>query len=160
MNTYIDLQVAYSGDFPAPSVESLQTWVNAALTAADFNGDEAELSVRLVDENESQDLNSQYRGKDKPTNVLSFPFERPQGLPADVELPLGDLIICVAVVEREAVQQQKTSEAHWAHMLVHGTLHLLGFDHIEDDEAEAMESLETKILTALGYANPYLAEHA
>ena len=108
-----------------------------------------------VDEAESHELNLTYRGKDKPTNVLSFPFEAPPG----IEMPLlGDLIICRQVVEQEAKEQQKPLEAHWAHMVVHGSLHLLGYDHIEDNEAEEMESLETEIMLALGYEDPYIAE--
>lgn len=108
-----------------------------------------------MDEAESRDLNNTYRGKDKPTNVLSFPFEAPP----EVELPLlGDLIICRQVVEREAAEQEKTVEEHWAHMVVHGSLHLLGYDHIEDSEAEEMEALETEIMQSMGYADPYLAE--
>ena len=91
----------------------------------------------------------------KPTNVLSFPFEAPPG----IELPLlGDLIICRQVVEQEAEEQGKTVEAHWAHMVVHGTLHLLGYDHIEDEEAEEMEALEAEIMLALGYPDPYISE--
>lgn len=113
------------------------------------------MTIRLVDEAESHELNLTYRGKDKPTNVLSFPFEAPPG----IEMPLlGDLIICRQVVEQEAKEQQKPLEAHWAHMVVHGSLHLLGYDHIEDDEAEEMESLETEIMLALGYEDPYIAE--
>jgi len=96
-----------------------------------------------------------YRGKDRPTNVLSFPFECPD----EVELLLlGDLVICRQVVEREAIEQEKPLMAHWAHMIVHGSLHLLGYDHIEDDEAEEMESLETEIMQGLGFADPYLSE--
>lgn len=113
---------------------------------------EAELSVRIVDEDESQALNLQYRGKDKPTNVLSFPCELPDG----VELPLlGDLVICAQVVAKEALEQGKVLHAHWAHMVVHGTLHLLGYDHIEDGEAEEMEAIEIQVLLELGYPNPY-----
>ena len=101
------------------------------------------------------ELNLTYRGKDKPTNVLSFPFEAPPG----IEMPLlGDLIICRQVVEQEASEQGKPLEAHWAHMVVHGSLHLLGYDHIEDDEAEEMEGLETEIMLALGYEDPYISE--
>lgn len=160
MDTYIDLQLAADGD-DLPGQDAIQSWVSAALSAAEYAGDEAELSVRLVDSDESQQLNHQYRGKDKPTNVLSFPFEQPEGLPADAHLPLlGDLVICVPVVAREALEQSKNCQAHWAHMLVHGTLHLLGYDHIDDAEAEQMEALETKILLALGYPNPYIANHA
>ena len=114
------------------------------------------MTVRIVDEAESHDLNLTYRGKDRPTNVLSFPFECPD----EVELPLlGDLVICRQVVEREAIEQEKPLMAHWAHMIVHGSLHLLGYDHIEDDEAEEMESLETEIMQGLGFADPYLSEN-
>ena len=114
--------------------------------------EEAEVTIRLVDEAESNQLNLTYRGKDKPTNVLSFPFECPPG----VELPLlGDLIICRQVVEREANEQNKPLLAHWAHMVVHGSLHLLGYDHIDDEEAEEMEALEVEFMQALGYDNPY-----
>ena len=114
---------------------------------------EAEVTVRIVDEAESNELNLTYRGKDKPTNVLSFPFEAPPGL----ELPLlGDLVICRQVVEREAEEQGKPLMAHWAHMVVHGSLHLLGYDHIDDEEAEEMEQLERDIMQELGFADPYL----
>ncbi|MEY0159662.1 rRNA maturation RNase YbeY, partial [Providencia manganoxydans] len=107
----------------------------------------SEVTIRIVDEAESHELNLTYRGKDRPTNVLSFPFEAPP----EVELPLlGDLIICRQVVEKEADEQNKTVEEHWAHMVIHGCLHLLGYDHIEDDEAEEMEGLETEILQKLG----------
>jgi probable rRNA maturation factor len=105
---------------------------------------------------ESQELNHQYRGKNKPTNVLSFPFEIPEHLPEGVEIELlGDLIICAPVVEREAQEQNKALLAHWAHMTLHGCLHLLGYDHIEDKEAEEMESLEIEILQKMGFPNPY-----
>lgn len=153
---YIDLQVAVDNNSGLPSADQLQIWVSAALTAAQYNAEEAELSVRFVDKNESQSLNHQYRDKDKPTNVLSFPFEQPPGLPSDAQLPLlGDLVICTSVVASEAREQGKSLESHWAHMLVHGTLHLLGFDHIIDAEAEQMEALEIQILAGLGYSNPY-----
>lgn len=133
-----------------PSDEQIHRWVSAAL--ADRRG-EAELSVRIVDEDESRQLNGRYRGKDKPTNVLSFPA----GLPENLNLPLlGDLVICAPVVAREAEQQRKGATAHWAHMVVHGTLHLLGYDHIEDADAEIMESLETSLLNGLGFADPYI----
>ncbi|WP_444900016.1 rRNA maturation RNase YbeY [Microbulbifer sp. VAAC004] len=132
-----------------PSDEKIRTWVINALSD---RKDEAELAVRIVDEEESQALNAQYRGKDKPTNVLSFQAD----FPAELNLPLlGDLVICAPVVEKEAEQQNKTTEAHWAHMLVHGTLHLLGYDHIKDSDAEIMERLETGLMTHLGFADPY-----
>ena len=138
---------------------SLWGWIVAALNAASIDGTEfpsqnqlVEMTVRIVDEDESQTLNATYRDKDKPTNVLSFPFEAPPG----VELPLlGDLVVCKQVVEDEAVEQNKLLSHHWAHMLVHGTLHLLGYDHINDDEAEHMESLEVQILNSLGIDDPY-----
>ncbi|WHI52144.1 rRNA maturation RNase YbeY [Microbulbifer sp. MLAF003] len=132
-----------------PSDEDIRAWIITALTD---HREKAELAVRIVDEEESQQLNSQYRGKDKPTNVLSFHTD----FPAELNLPLlGDLVICAPVVQMEADQQGKSISAHWAHMLVHGTLHLLGYDHIEDAEAEVMEQLETKLLAGLGYADPY-----
>ena len=132
-----------------PSDEQLRHWASMALEG---HKREAEVSVRIVDNPESQELNHQYRGKNKPTNVLSFPAD----IPPELELPLlGDLVICAPVVVDEARDQQKTEEAHWAHMLVHGTLHLLGYDHIDDAEAEEMEALETRLLTEMGYPAPY-----
>lgn len=146
----IDIQQASTADASQlPSDEQFELWVEAALQQ---RMSEAELSVRIVDEDESQALNLQYRGKDKPTNVLSFPCELPDG----VELPLlGDLVICAQVVAKEALEQGKLLHAHWAHMVVHGTLHLLGYDHIEDGEAEEMEAIEIQVLLELGYPNPY-----
>lgn len=139
-----------------PTLEQCQKWVQASLVD---NRDEqdVELAIRVVSEEESNELNLQFRAKDKPTNVLSFEFEQPPGLVEIGEaLPyLGDLVICAQVVENEAEQQHKSLEAHWAHMIVHGTLHLQGFDHIEDGEAQVMESLEIKIMQTLGYASPY-----
>lgn len=144
----IDLQLACDGKI-VPSEEDFQCWAEAALSP--FNKP-FELTIRLVSSNESQQLNQQYRSKNKPTNVLSFPFEVPEGIELDL---LGDLVICVDIVEQEAIEQQKTLNAHWAHMVVHGCLHLLGFDHIDDDEADEMEALETKIITGLGFKEPY-----
>ncbi|MCH4295699.1 rRNA maturation RNase YbeY [Shewanella sp. 3B26] len=144
----LDLQYAVKPD-NLPTQAQFETWVRVALGDT---LDEAELTIRIVDASESQQLNHDYRGKDKPTNVLSFPFEAPPG----IELPLlGDLVICASVVENEALEQQKALEAHWAHMVVHGCLHLLGYDHIEDAEAEEMESLETTLITGLGFPDPY-----
>ena len=148
----IDLQIACEQETGLPTVEQIEQWATAAVQP---QSDEVEMTVRIVDEAESHKLNLNYRGKDRPTNVLSFPFECPD----EVELPLlGDLVICRQVVEREAQEQDKPVMAHWAHMVVHGSLHLLGYDHIEDDEAEEMESLETQIMTGLGFADPYLSE--
>lgn len=143
----LDLQIASEAE-DIPTAEDFQRWVNAALV--DHDG--AELTVRVVDEAEITELNRTYRNKDKPTNVLSFPFEAPAG----VELPLlGDIVICAKVVRDEALEQKKPLQAHWAHMVVHGCLHLLGYDHIEEADAELMEGLEISLLAALGYANPY-----
>ena len=148
----IDLQIACEQETGLPTAQQIEQWATAAVQP---QSDEVEMTVRIVDEAESHELNLNYRGKDRPTNVLSFPFECPD----EVELPLlGDLVICRQVVEREAQEQDKSLMAHWAHMVVHGSLHLLGYDHIEDDEAEEMESLETQIMTGLGFADPYLSE--
>ncbi|WP_109079918.1 rRNA maturation RNase YbeY [Aggregatibacter aphrophilus] len=148
----IDLQIACEQETGLPTAQQIEQWARAAVQP---QSDEVEMTVRIVDEGESHALNLNYRGKDRPTNVLSFPFECPD----EVELPLlGDLVICRQVVEREAQEQEKPLMAHWAHMVVHGSLHLLGYDHIEDDEAEEMESLETQIMTGLGFADPYLSE--
>jgi len=148
----LDLQLACADENHLPAESDFQRWLEAAVTPFQ---PESEVTIRLVDEAESNELNLTYRGKDKPTNVLSFPFEAPPG----IELPLlGDLIICRQVVEQEAAEQGKTVEAHWAHMVVHGTLHLLGYDHIEDEEAEEMEALETEIMLALGYPDPCISE--
>ena len=149
---FVDLQIATENIDGLPTEEQIVQWATAAVQP---EGDEVEMTVRIVDEAESHELNLTYRGKDRPTNVLSFPFECPD----EVELPLlGDLVICRQVVEREAAEQEKPLMAHWAHMVVHGSLHLLGYDHIEDDEAEEMESLETQIMQGLGFDDPYLAE--
>lgn len=149
---FVDLQIATENIEGLPTEEQIAQWATAAVQP---EGGEVEMTVRIVDEAESHELNLTYRGKDRPTNVLSFPFECPD----QVELPLlGDLVICRQVVEREAAEQEKPLMSHWAHMVVHGSLHLLGYDHIEDDEAEEMESLETQIMQGLGFDDPYLAE--
>ncbi len=114
------------------------------------------MTVRIVELDEITLINEQYRQKTGPTNVLSFPFEAMPGMPAELqESELGDVIVCAAVVKAEAAEQGKSPVAHWAHMIVHGTLHLLGYDHLHDREAEEMESLEITVLAGLGYANPY-----
>ncbi|GAC12923.1 rRNA maturation RNase YbeY [Aliiglaciecola lipolytica] len=149
MKIEVDIQVACENQ-NLPSVEQFEKWVE--LAAASQHIKEAEVTIRLVTSEESQMLNLTYRGKDKPTNVLSFPFEAP----AEIELNLlGDLVVCADIVEQEAQQQNKQLSHHWAHMIVHGTLHLLGFDHENDDEAHTMESLERQILTKLGIDDPY-----
>jgi probable rRNA maturation factor len=149
MSYRIDVEVN-SSSTKIPSVEKIEHWIATALHSDELN--QAEVSVYIVDEPESQELNSQYRGKNKPTNVLSFPAD----IPDEVGVPLlGDLVVCAPVVEREAQEQGKSLDAHWAHMLIHGTLHLLGYDHINDDEADVMEALETRLITQLHFPAPY-----
>jgi len=133
----------------SPDEASIQRWVMAALRTTDTS----EVSIRIVDEQESAQLNHQYREKAGPTNVLSFPFDAvtPEPLPI-----LGDLVICAPVVVREAMEQHKSIDAHWAHMIIHGVLHLLGYDHCNEEDAEVMESLETEILLGLNFPAPYL----
>jgi len=148
---HVSYGVARAG---VPSAASFRQWVDAALAGARRRR-QAELSIRIVDSTEGRELNRDYRGKDYATNVLSFPAELPPG----VQLPLiGDLAICAPVVAREAAEQGKPPRHHWAHMTVHGVLHLLGYDHIVDAEAEAMEALETRILAKLGIADPYVEQ--
>ncbi len=144
----IEIQRAADDDM-APDDSNLQHWAETALEALPAG---TELVIRIVGPSESQALNTEYRGKKRPTNVLSFPFEAPPGL--DVA-HLGDLVICAQVVNDEAAQQGKPAAAHWAHMVVHGVLHLRGFDHAEPAEADAMEARETAILSTLGIADPY-----
>ena len=145
----LDLQLATeASDLPAEA--QLRRWVELALRQRTAD---SELTIRLVDAEEGQELNRTYRHKDYATNVRSFPAEVPEGL-LDIPL-LGDLVICVPVVEREAREQNKALEAHWAHLVIHGCLHLLGYDHIDDEEAEEMESLERQLLAELGYPDPY-----
>lgn len=134
-----------------PAQRKLQQWVAAALAEAGSD-DEAELTIRIVPEQEMQQLNQRYRDQPGVTNVLSFAAQ----LPPELQLPLlGDIVICAAVVEREATEQGKTADAHWAHMVVHGTLHLLGYDHIEEGDAETMERLEARTLDKLQFPPPY-----
>ncbi|NOY66943.1 MAG: rRNA maturation RNase YbeY [Gammaproteobacteria bacterium] len=146
----IDVEMQVATECTGLPVEAdFVRWIEKALKG---KKDNAEVVVRLVDEAESAGLNQTYRHKTGSTNVLSFPFEAP----TDVDMNLlGDLVICAPVIEREASEQGKTNEAHWAHMSVHGSLHLLGYDHQTDEQAEEMELLETEILTAMGYNAPY-----
>ena len=148
MNLALDVQVAL--DAPGlPDEASLRRWSEAALAG---RRDAAELVIRIVDESESASLNETYRRKQGPTNVLSFPFEAPPAVALDL---LGDVVICAPVVLREAAVQHKSAEAHWAHMVIHGVLHLLGYDHQSDIQASTMEKIEINILTELGYPDPY-----
>lgn len=133
-----------------PSEEQIQSWIDAAL--ADLNQD-TEIVVRIVDEQEGAQLNEQYRHKKGPTNILSFPVEVPEGVELNL---LGDLVICAPVLEKEAEEQHKLLTHHWAHIVVHGVLHLLGYDHMDETEAEQMESKEIAILKKLKINNPYI----
>ena len=136
-----------------PAAVSFRKWVAAALAGRIR---EADLAIRIVGTREGRALNRHYRGKDYATNVLSFPAELPEGLPAGVRLPLlGDLVICAPVVTREAREQRKPLAAHYAHLTVHGALHLLGWDHEDPREADCMEQLEREILAGLGLPDPY-----
>lgn len=145
----IDIQRA-SREPDLPGDDEVRRWVEAALRG---RRERAELAVRLVDEPEGAVLNERFRGRSGPTNVLSFPYEPHPGL-AGCDL-IGDLVICAPLVVREASDQGKTAESHWAHMLVHGVLHLLGYDHCGHAQTTEMEALERDILGALGFPDPY-----
>ncbi len=163
---YLDLQLMVTSD-SLPDKEKIKSWIRQALLVEQAESglnletdkschDAYELTLRIVDKDEIQSLNQTYRHIDKPTNVLSFPFEIPSDIPVQMPVSLlGDLIICHDVIVEEAMQQSKTLEAHWTHMVVHGVLHLKGYDHINDDQATIMESLEIKILESLHISNPY-----
>jgi len=146
---HVDIQTASSE--PVPEAGDIRNWIAATL-AGRIERNEVEVSVRLVERDEMARLNETYRGKKGATNVLSFPAE----LPAELDLPLlGDIVICAPVVRDEAAEQGKSAAAHWAHMTVHGTLHLLGYDHIDEREAVAMEALESAILSGFDIQCPY-----
>ncbi|MDP2903393.1 MAG: rRNA maturation RNase YbeY [Methylovulum sp.] len=147
---YLDIQTIFVS-VGQPSEEQFQRWVDTAL---DDETQDTEVVIRIVDEQESAGLNQQYRHKHGATNILSFPFEVPDIAEIECDL-LGDLVICAPVLEREALEQGKTLTDHWAHIVVHGVLHLLGYDHINDDDAEIMEHKEAIILQKLNINNPY-----
>lgn len=153
--TRLDVAVSYATSRAGvPAAASFRKWVAAALAGRIR---EADLAIRIVGEDEGRTLNRHYRGKDYATNVLSFPAELPEGLPEGLRMPLlGDLVVCAPVVTREAAEQGKPPAAHYAHLTVHGALHLLGWDHEDEKEAEAMERLEREILAGLGIEDPYL----
>ena len=150
MSILIDIQRACTSE-KIPSDIAITRWVKSVLDNYD---DPIELSIRVVGESESAALNKQYRGKSGATNVLSFPFSAVTPEPLSM---LGDLVVCAPIVSAEAEQQQKSLQAHWAHMIVHGVLHLLGYDHGDDSDAQTMEALETEILLGLNYPAPYTA---
>ncbi len=159
----IELDVQNPYDFESiPTLDNLQRWADSALQKTDQNSS-LSLVIRVVNEEEGIDLNRCYRDKDSATNVLSFPYEIPEyavDIPelqdAYAQQHLGDLVLCEKIVIEEAKAQHKTPEQHWAHLVIHGVLHLQGFDHINDDEATKMEALEIEILESLGFDNPYL----
>ncbi|OFE11045.1 rRNA maturation RNase YbeY [Pseudohongiella acticola] len=155
INDSSDADIPDAGHFQHWAATTLQTLRTAS--SADNNEDKpASLSIRIVDSNESAALNQRYRDKDNATNVLSFGCELPDTLLTQMdEIPLGDLVICATVVNQEAHQQNKSGTAHWAHMVVHGILHLKGYDHVDEQDAERMEALEVRILDTLGFSNPY-----
>ena len=146
------LDVQYASSAPdLPTEQQLKVWVDAVLDAAEVSRD---VVIRIVDYQESAELNQRYRDKSGATNVLSFQFEAPENSPVAVD-HLGDLVICAPVVTEEANAQQKSVEAHWLHMVVHGLLHLLNFNHLTLSDASVMEAEEVRILHSLGVANPY-----
>lgn len=173
----IDLQIEVDDHQNIPSLESIESWARAAFNEVKYNQD-CSFSACFVSNSEIQELNRTYRNMDKPTNILSFLYEEPEELLAlDPELKeelnysdeqakdndshesyLGDLVIAMEVLKKEAQEQNKTLEEHAAHLIIHGCLHLLGYDHIEDDEAKEMEGIEIKVLSSLGYSNPYAAD--
>ncbi|MCG6975697.1 MAG: rRNA maturation RNase YbeY [Acidiferrobacterales bacterium] len=136
-----------SGYDGIPDDATIAVWITAAIGVKDVS-----ITVRIVDEVEMAELNQQYRHKAGATNVLSFPFENPPGVESNI---LGDIVVCAPVVDREAREQDKTLLSHWAHMVIHGVLHLQGYDHETDEQAAEMEQLETGILSDLGFPAPY-----
>lgn len=158
---HLDLQFAPAIDLKIinpPTQDWIEKWIVSALEKANRFG-EYELTVRIVDEAEIKTLNETYRRKSGTTNVLSFPFDAPEEVPLATDF-LGDIVICAQVIQHEASIQHKKLMDHWAHMLVHGTLHLLGYDHTTAQQAEEMETLEIAILSDFGVPNPYMETEA
>jgi len=159
----MNVKVELDNDCPdhwVPTIGDMEKWLNQASTrlADPPSSASLSLSIRIVDESESASLNSRYRGKDQPTNVLSFACELPDAVSGSLDtVPLGDLAICAPIVDNEARQQRKSLESHWAHLLTHGFLHLNGYQHDSDNEAETMEAVEIGIMESLGFSNPYVA---
>ena len=150
---YLELQNPYEYN-TLPSLQKIQHWAEKAYQ----KNEESSVTLRFVDENEGLSLNTDYRQKNNATNILSFAFDAPllpEGVILDTPSHLGDLVVCVPVVEKEALKQQKSFEQHYAHLIVHGMLHLQDYDHIEESQAQIMEALEINILEKLGYPNPY-----
>ena len=152
-STEIDIQTA--SDAPGiPDDREIRQWIRNALDGAGRGGT-GDVSVRIVDADEMRELNCEFRGKDVPTNVLSFPAVRVAGWPANATRSLGDLVICAPLLHDEALAQHKAILDHWAHIVVHGTLHLLGYDHMSEAEAAEMETLESRVLAVNGVPDPY-----
>lgn len=153
----VHVHIDRASDTNSPTDSHFTQWVEAALASGqDSMLDDVEVSLRINDIDEMSDLNARYRGKQGPTNVLSFPADIPAELAVNMpERLLGDIAICAPVVVDEAAAQTKSAESHWAHMTVHGVLHLLGYDHVDAQEAEHMEQMEVRILASLGFDNPY-----
>jgi len=153
MNIELDMQLGANFSY-LPSEKCFNDWVGKTLEMVQFQTDDPpQLTIRIVDEVEGLELNQKWRHKNYATNVLSFPFDAPP----EVDIPLlGDIVICAPIVFKESLEQQKAVEHHFAHLTVHGVLHLLGYDHLVEEEAEEMETLEIEILAALSIANPYL----
>jgi probable rRNA maturation factor len=150
----VEIQRSGSIGVDTPADEQFQSWVVAALAG---NSGDFSLAIRIADETEARHFNRDYRNRDYATNVLSFPAELPEGLPAEIrQAQLGDLLICAPVVVREAAEQSRPPMDHWAHLTIHGVLHLLGYDHERPEDALEMEALETRILAGLGVSDPYL----
>ena len=145
----ITLDLINEDNLSAPDSDKFALWLNQVAKKLNTTG---EICIKIIDTAESQNLNKTYRGKDKPTNVLSFPSDIPDFVESS---HLGDLAICASIVEQEAQDQNKHVIDHWAHLTIHGCLHLLGYDHIEDTEADKMEALEIELLAELGIGNPY-----
>ncbi|MBL4630948.1 MAG: rRNA maturation RNase YbeY [Paraglaciecola sp.] len=165
MSAILDIQLA-SDCADIPQQEDIQLWIDALLSYQQM--DNKEITVRIVNHGEIKQLNQQYRGKDKTTNVLSFPFEMPEftlpegmenveGVDIDDSMSnfLGDIVICAQVIKQESTEQNKQLRHHWAHILIHGTLHLLGYDHIDEQDAEEMENIEITVLQQLAIDDPY-----
>lgn len=153
----LNLNVINDDEHPIPNQDLLEKCF--ALVADKHNISQAEVNVSIVSNQEIQQINKQFRHKDKPTNIISFEFEKPEGLPEDIAANFwGDIVIAPKVLEIEAKEQNKNLDDHWQHIFIHGLLHLLGYDHIDDIEAEEMENLEIELLAELGIANPYIEQ--
>ena len=161
MSRRVNVDVSSEVSSPVPAPEEITSWVEAALDAGNVHaGRDIEVAVAVVSAAAMRDLNRRYRHQDRPTNVLSFPADRVAGLTDGDNLFLGDIVLCAEVVADEAAAAGRAVNSHWAHLCVHGTLHLGGYDHVTTDEAERMEALETRILETFGIGDPYAAIEA